>query len=89
MQLGSVKFLRVIIFSGWNCHFLVRGRRHLLKKKTLDTNKFPNHEELYSVIWCNFAERSYVSLCVVYFFFSSFFSRSCVIVGSTMGLVVF
>ncbi len=53
-----------------NCHFLVRGRRHLLKKKTLDTNKFPNHEELYSVIWCNFAERSYVSLCVVYFFFS-------------------
>ncbi len=45
MQLGSVKFLRVIIFSGWNCHFLVRGRRHLLKK-TLDTNKFPNHEEL-------------------------------------------
>ncbi len=25
MQLGSVKFLRVIIFSGWNCHFLVRG----------------------------------------------------------------
>ncbi len=60
------------------------------EKKTLDTNKFPNHEELSSVIWCNFAERSYVSLCVVYFFFSSsFFSRSCVIVGSTMGLVVF
>ncbi len=63
------------------------------EKKTLDTNKFPNHEELYSVIWCNFAERSYVSLCVVYFLFffllSSFFSRSCVIVGSTMGLVVF
>ncbi len=44
------------------------------EKKTLDTNKFPNHEELSSVIWCNFAERSYVSLCVVYFFFlSSFF----------------
>ncbi len=94
MQLGSVKFLRVIIFSGWNCHFLVRGRRPLLKKKTLDTNKFPNHEELSSVIWCNFAERSYVSLCVVYFCFfffllSSFFSLSCVIVGSAMGLVVF
>ncbi len=30
MQLGSVKFLRVIIFSVWNCHFLVRGVRHLL-----------------------------------------------------------
>ncbi len=30
MQLGSVKFLRVIISSGWNCHFLVRGGRHLL-----------------------------------------------------------
>ncbi len=36
MQLGSVKFLRVIIFSGWNCHFLVRGGSHLLKE-TLDT----------------------------------------------------
>ncbi len=30
MQLGSVKFLRVIIFSGWNCDFLVRGGSHLL-----------------------------------------------------------
>ncbi len=37
MQLGSVKFLRVIIFSGWNCHFLVRGRRHLLKKHLILT----------------------------------------------------
>ncbi len=43
------------------------------EKKTLDTNKFPNHEELSSVIWCNFAERSYVSLCVVYFFSCFFF----------------
>ncbi len=40
MQLGSVKFLRVIIFSGWNCHFLVRGRRHLLKKKHLILTSF-------------------------------------------------
>ncbi len=34
----------------------------------------------------------YVSLCVVYFYYfssSSFFSLSCVIVGSAMGLVVF
>ncbi len=30
MQLGSVKFLRVIISSGWNCNFLVRGGSHLL-----------------------------------------------------------
>ncbi len=30
MQLGSVKFLRVIISSGWNCHFLVRGGSPLL-----------------------------------------------------------
>ncbi len=85
MQLGSVKILRGNSLFWLNCHFLVRGRRHLLKEKTLDTNKFPNHEELSSVIWCNFAERSYVSLCVVYFFFSF----SCVIVGSAMGLVVF
>ncbi len=81
MQLGSVKILRVIIFSGWNCHFLVRGGRHLLTS----FRNMKNYLQSSGVIlltdqeygnldhvdgWLKFP---YVSLCVVYFFFSSFF----------------
>jgi len=39
MQLGSMKFLQIIIFSGLNCDFLVRDGIHLLNEKldTVDT----------------------------------------------------
>ncbi len=38
---------------------------HLLNE-TLDTDRFPNHEELSSVIWCNFAERSRMSCWILF-----------------------
>ncbi len=85
MQLGSVKILRVIVSSGWNCHFLVRGGSHLLKsfrnmKNYLQSSgvillKDQEYRNLDHVDgWLKFP---YVSLCVVYFFFFFLFSFLC------------